>query len=131
LVIQLYEKLRKLMRLLVAVFAVAVCSIAALAISISLGAQVNTALPDKPASVAVTVSAHATFALAMFLIAMLVGRVVDLGRAFFAILEINKTHALLIARARAESERVSAIRSARSARFPEDDLRAKPLERVN
>lgn len=129
LVEQLHGRLHLVLKLLVVTFSCAVIAIGALAITVALAAvaqPVGSELPDQ----SLVISAHAVSAISMLVLALLAGRVVDLGRAFFAILEINRKHALLIARAKVSSEEATANERARASRFVGDDMTVRKLERA-
>ena len=127
----LYGQLRGLLQVLVVTFALAVSEIIALTASIALSNptawQGFTHYPGTfhltPAQVAVMVSAA--------ILGILGGRVVALGRAFFAVLDINKKQALLVARAKVRTERDASLDLTRRARFPADDPAPRRLQAVN
>ncbi len=120
LVEDLHGNLRQLLKLLVAAFALALMAMILMAAAVALvQAPVPAAVPKV------------TLCLAALVIVLLVGRVEAIGRAFFALLEINRKHALLIARAKVRGERDAAIEAGKLARVPEDDPNPRPLRRVN
>lgn len=121
----LYGNLRRLLRLLVATFALAVLAMVLLAAAVVLlHPPVLPRIPELPIVPKLTVCAAA------FVIGLLIGRVEAIGRAFFALLDINRKHALLIARAKVRGERDEAIEASKLARVPEDDPTPRPLQRV-
>lgn len=120
LVEDLYAKLRLLLKLLIVTFALAVTTMGLMAASV--------ALLQAPVLIIVPKIALCIAALTILL---LIGRVVDIGRAFFALLDINRKHALLIARAKIRGERDSALDAGKLAKLPEDDTTPRPLRRVN
>lgn len=116
----LYAKLELLMKLLVVAFALAVLSLLCLVVSISL---VTVKADHVTVSGAVALSAAA--------LTMLGGRVADIGRAFFALLEINRRHALLIARAGVRSERDDVISELGQAKVGNDDPKVRKFRKVS
>lgn len=113
LVEDLHDKLAKLLRLLVASFALSVAAVTAIATTVAL---VNGPVLDFVPKIGAAVSAS--------FLCMLGGRAIAVGRAFFALLEINRTHALLIARAKVRSERDNAISAMRGLKVAADDDRS-------
>jgi hypothetical protein len=119
LVEDLYLKLRQLLKLLAATFILAIAAMALMAAGVGLlKAPVLTFVPKM------------AFGLAAAVIVLLVGRLEAIGRAFFVLLDINRKHALLIARAKIRGERDSAIDAGTAARVPNDDQTPRPLRRT-
>jgi hypothetical protein len=117
---ELYEELRLVMKILVATFVLAAATVATIvaltgtiaAISVEWGPWVQRGL----------------MGLIALMLSLLAGRVIAIARAFFAILDINRKHALLVARAKVQSERDKALEGVRKHRFPADDTTPRPLE---
>lgn len=119
LVNDLYTKLELLMKLLVVAFALAVVSLLCLVVSITL---VTVKVDGVFVSCSVALSAAA--------LSLLGSRVVDIGRAFFALLEINRRHALLIARAGVRSERDDVMASHGDSKVGNDDPKVRKFRKV-
>lgn len=120
LVEDLYTKLRQLLRLLVVTFALAVVTMGLMAAAV--------ALLQVPVLLMVP---KITICFAVCTMVLLLGRVVDIGRAFFALLDINRKHALLIARAKIRGERDAALDAGKLARLSEDDTSPRRFRRVS
>lgn len=129
LVDQLYTRLRKVLMLLVVTFTCAVAAVASLALTSALVAIAADGNPHVDVA-ALTLAAHASAGAAALILALLGGRVVDLGRAFFAILDINRRHALLIARAKVSVEEEKAVREYKAAPFKPDSTNIRVMERA-
>lgn len=132
LVEELYERLKLLLKVLVASFGLAVMAIILLACTVIVAAN---ALPsggsaDIPPQYLGWI-ARSTASLSVIAIGLLGGRVVAVGKAFFAILDINRKHALLIARAALRKERDGWIMETKSIKLPDDDPTPRPLQRVS
>ncbi|MBP6362942.1 MAG: hypothetical protein KA329_05400 [Novosphingobium sp.] len=128
---ELYQQLRGLMKVLVATFALAVAEVVALTLAIALASPgAPRGFEVTPGTVHVT-PVEAAVMIAGFVLGFLAGRIIALGRAFFAVLDINKKQSLLVARSKVRSERDTAVESSRLARFAADDSTAKPLRRAN
>ncbi|NWK96532.1 hypothetical protein DM806_12845 [Sphingobium lactosutens] len=91
---QLYAQLHMILRVLVTTFALAAISIAALA-TLSVGGGEEGFVTTSP-----WWAQKAFLIFVCLLIALLIGRVMALGRVFFAILEVNRTQALIAARSK-------------------------------
>lgn len=115
----LYDQLSKLLKVLVAGFILAVISVIALAgTSAAVAANV-----DEPIARAAAVGAG-------LVLGLFVSRVAAIGRAFFALLEINRKHSLLVARKRVRGQRDSALESLKTESFPTDDPTPREFERL-
>lgn len=120
-VTDLYEKLRQILKVICAAFVLAVLAIAAILASASLN--------------------HVTFPYASYVqqvfmglgalsVLFLVDRVVAVIRTYFAVLDLNKTQALLVARGNSEKFR-NQLRESGAGLSPDDyGVRKKPLARV-
>jgi hypothetical protein len=128
LVEQLYRNLEILLKLLVTAFALSVGAVLLLAITVSLAADAAAQLPSRP--IFQSWVAHAIAASAIMVLTILGGRVFQVGRAFFTVLEINRKHALLVSRAKVRGERDLALESSRDEKFPEDDQSPRQLIRA-
>jgi hypothetical protein len=73
---------------------------------------------------------RATANLSVIAIGLLGGRVIAMGKAFLAILDINRKHALLIARAAIRKECDGWIIETKSNKLPEDDPTPRPLQKA-
>ncbi|WP_125953918.1 hypothetical protein [Novosphingobium sp. MD-1] len=128
---ELYLQLRGLLKVLVVTFALAVAEI------ITLTASVALASPGAPRGIEVepgtfyVTPVQAAAMIAAFILGILSGRIIVLGRAFFEVLEINKKQSLLVARAKVRTERDAAIENSRRARFSPDDATPKRLRTAN
>jgi mannitol-specific phosphotransferase system IIBC component len=98
---QLHGRLRAAMEVLVTAFAVAVVAMLLTIIASTLSA-VDIILYRVSLTSAVTALAGACFAI-------LVGRVIAVGKIFFEVLDINRKHALLIARAKSGETQIKAL----------------------
>lgn len=97
----LYGKLRLLMKILVAAFAVAIVAIFLIVVA-AIAAEAGTAFRGFEL-------AHIAAGLAGTTLAIFVGRIIAIGKMFFEVLDINRKHALLIARAKSTQEQVKAV----------------------
>ena len=120
LVEDLHAKLRMLLKLLVATFVLAVTAMILMAAAVAL-----LYAPVLP------IVSKIVWCFAALVVVLLLGRVEAIGRAFFALLDINRKHALLIARAKIRGERDAAIDAGKLARLPEDDPKPRPFRQVN
>lgn len=98
---QLHGKLHAAMEILVATFAVSVVAMLLTILASTIGT------PDPVVRQISLTSTVAALAGASF--AILVGRVIAVGRIFFEILGINRTHALMIARAKSGETQIKAL----------------------
>lgn len=106
----LYAQLRTLLSVLVASFVLAVLAVLSLVFTTAVIAIDAGFWPIK---------AGAVFSGAA--IGLFGSRVVAIGKAFFALLEINKKHSLLVSRKRVRHGRDDALRESRQERFVPDD----------
>lgn len=119
LVESLYDKLRQLLKLLITAFCLAISVVVLLVTTVTLQAA------DAIEPVLRGAAAASAFAIAIFS-----GRVVAIGRAFFALLDINRKHALLIARGAVRRDRDAALDLMRASRFSPDDQNPKRLQKA-
>lgn len=117
---ELFGQLHRLLKVLVAAFAVAVVSVLALSATSALAA-----------SGADDFLVRSSAAICGFLLGMLAGRAITIGKAFFAVLEINRKQALLIARKDIRIQRDNAIAEGRREQFKQDDPRPRQLKKVS
>jgi hypothetical protein len=121
---ELYEQLHTVMRVLVASFALAALAIVSI---VGLVGLVNVTSP----STIVLIGERILLGGICLILALLGGRVAAIGRAFFAILDINRKHALLIARAKTQSARDKAVDKWKLEKFaPDKTGEALPLEKA-
>lgn len=120
LVEDLYAKLRLVLKLLVVTFALAAAAMISLAAAVVLlDAPVLPWVPKIPLSVGAAI------------IILFMGRIEAIGRAFFALLDINRKHALLIARGKVRTDRDAKVDAIKAGAFPADDLTPRKLQRVD
>lgn len=118
-VTELYDQLRKVLKILVVAFALAVCTVLLMAVTVA-------CISSEVANEAIRALAAVTgLALGLFM-----SRVVAIGKTFFALLDINRTQALLISRKRVRSQRGDAIDESRKEAFVGDDPTARKLRKV-
>lgn len=116
---QLYDQLKKVLKILVVAFVLAVCTVLLMAAT---AAVIGSGALD----LAVRILAGVTgLSLGLFM-----SRVVAIGRTFFALLDINRKQALLISRKRVRSQRDDAIDGSRNEAFLSDDPTPRPLRKV-
>jgi len=113
---KLYDGLRNILRILVVAFSLAVASILSLAATAAL---VAAKVPHLYVHIALASTAVA--------ITFFAGRVIALGRSFFVVLDINRTQALLVARAKTRNEREEVIEAQRLATIFKDDPKPRAL----
>lgn len=118
-VTELYDQLKKVLKILVVAFALAVSTVLLMAVTVA-------CISSEVASEAVRALAAMTgLALGFFM-----SRVVAIGRTFFALLDINRTQALLISRKRVRSQRSDAIDESRKESFVQDDPTPRKLRKL-
>ena len=134
---ELYTQLKIIMKVLVATFALAVTAvvcIVGLSGLITIIAPVpgaNGASALSPAvSLAIELAIRTLLIVVCIVLALLGGRVLAVGKAFFAILDINRKHALLVARSRVQNSREKALEGARKENFAPDSKEPRALERA-
>jgi len=118
-VVELYDQLKTLLKVLVVAFILAVASVFLLATTAAMISAEAGAGPIQAAAVCTGV------ALGLFM-----SRVVAIGKSFFALLDINRTQALLISRKKVRSKREEAIEYGRQEAFISDDPRPHKLKKV-
>lgn len=122
---ELYDQLRTIMKVLVVTFALAATAVATIVGLSGLVASYPESLTKGLSAAAlrdpIEVSCRALLIVICFAIALLGGRIVAVGKAFFAILDINRKHALLVARSRVQGEREMAMDQGRKHMFVADD----------
>jgi hypothetical protein len=123
---ELYQQLHTVLKVLVATFTLAVLAVVLLVAMTAL-----TALTVKPHNHWIDLGITATLCVVSAVLSLLVGRAVAVGRAFFAILEINRRHALLVARAKVQGDREKALGVFRGQKFAEPNPETQPLEKVD
>ncbi len=116
---ELYGQLRTLLKILVTAFAIAVACVLTLATTAALSAANADDLPIRIGAVA-----------GGALLGLLASRAAAIGRAFFAILDINRKQALIIARKDVRTQREAVIADGRREQFKSDDPTPRKLERV-
>ncbi|WP_422058634.1 hypothetical protein [Sphingomonas sp.] len=119
---ELYGQLKFVMKVLVATFALAAALAATMVAIIAIDAGAHPRWSG--------VATRLLLALACIELALLGGRIHAVGRAFFAILDINRKHALLVARAKVQGERDKTMDALRKQRFAPDDPTPRPLQKV-
>lgn len=134
---ELYTQLRTIMQVLVVTFALAVAAVACLVGLSGLvtangpaAAMGGVAVPAVAPSPVLEFAIRALLVFICVVLTLLGGRVVAVGKAFFAILEINRKHALLVARSKVQSDRDKAIEGARRHNFAPDNKDPRVLERT-
>jgi hypothetical protein len=128
---ELYLQLRGLLKVLVVTFALAVSEIVALTVSVALASPgAPRGFQVAPDTFHITPTQTAAM-VAAFILGLLGGRIIVLGRAFFDVLDINKKQSLLVARTKVRTERDTAIESSRRARFASDDASPQLLRTAN
>jgi len=115
----LYEQLRKLLKVLVAAFVLAVLAVLSL---VFIAAAIATDVGHWPVKGAAV--------LAGFTLGLFMARVLGIGKAFFVLLEINKKHALLVARKQIRVSRESVLQASRREELPKDDPVPRKLRKV-
>lgn len=119
-VTELYDQLKKVLKILVVAFALAVSTVLLMAIT---AACISSKVPD----VAIRgIAATTGLSLGLFM-----SRVVAIGRTFFALLDINRTQALLISRKRVRSQRADSLEESRKETLVQDDPRPRKLRKVS
>jgi hypothetical protein len=125
---ELYDQLKSLLKVLVAAFTLSVVAVIALSILIAFASPgAPRGFPAPPGTFYVTPVQLAAMT-AAFVLGLLASRMFILGRAFFAVLEINRKQSLLVARAKVRSERDTAMDLARQTRFAVDDPTIQALK---
>ncbi len=120
---ELYEQLHTVMRVLVAAFALAVTAIVLI---VAILGFLAVQMEEKAGNVAV----HVTLSIVALVLALLFGRAIAIGKAFFAILEINRKGAKLVTRSKLQGQRDAALEALKQESFEPDLKAAKELERL-
>lgn len=121
---ELYEQLKIVMKVLVLSFGLAVLTIV---LTVGLVGLVSEATP----SYRHMLSERGLLGFVCVSLFVLAGRVIAIGKAFFAILDINRKHALLIARAKIQGTRDKISDSWQSERFAADTDAVGRLQRLD
>lgn len=116
----LYQQLRTLLGVLVVAFVLAIAAVLSLVFTT---AAIATDAGFWVIKTGVVFSGSA--------IGLFGARVISIGQAFFALLEINRKHAILVARKRVRHGREQAIGKLREERFESDDNNKDTLEELH
>jgi hypothetical protein len=133
---ELYTQLHTIMQVLAVTFALSVGTVICIIGLSSIVASNNMAAlsaggigTGESAAVPIQYCARGLLICIAILLAVLGGRVVAVGKAFFVILSINRKHALLVARSKVQGDRDKAMDAVRRHRFAPDYSAPRELER--
>lgn len=116
----LYDQLRTLLKVLVVAFVLAVLAVLSL---VGTSAAIEAEAGFWPVKVGAVLAGSA--------LGLFIGRVVAIGKAFFALLEINKKQALLIARDRVRKSRDIDLETSQQEKLPSDRSGVRKLRKVS